>query len=314
MNDYSTTTGQERQESGWLDRLAARFGFAGSADARTVIEEALADDDGEAFSPAEQAMLQKALRFGKLRVESMSVPRSEIVAVEDSTSILDVVGTFSRSGYSRLPVYHDSLDNPVGMVHVKDVMDWIYARVQAQAGGAPAAHGVDFSLHLTESGLVREVIFAPPSMSALDLLVRMQARHLHLALIVDEHGGTDGLVSIEDLVEEIVGNIEDEHDTNVPLIAEEAGGLVADARADLGEIADKIGSPTLAEEGSEIGTLGGLVFTMLGRVPVRGEIVHHPSGLEFEILEADRRRVRKLKVRRSQGPKTPKEPQHTHAA
>jgi CBS domain containing-hemolysin-like protein len=314
MNEYSPpSNGHERNTSGWFDRLAARFGFAGSADARTVIEEALADDAGEEFSAAEQAMLQKALRFGNLRVEDVCVPRAEIVAVEDDTSILTVVGTFSKSGYSRLPVYHDSLDNPVGMVHVKDVMDWIYARVLAQSGSTPTAHGVDFSLTLNETRLAREVIFAPPSMSALDLLVRMQARHIHLALIVDEHGGTDGLVSIEDLVEEIVGNIEDEHDSSAPLIAVEAGGLIADARADLYEVADKIGTPTLAEDASEVGTLGGLVFTMLGRVPVRGEIVHHPSGLEFEILEADRRRVRKLKVRRSQDPKPP-EAAHTHAA
>jgi CBS domain containing-hemolysin-like protein len=312
MTDYPTGNWQEHQGPGWFERLAARFGFAGSADPRTVIEEALADNEGGEFSPAEQAMLRKTLNFGKLRIENTCVPRAEIVAVEDVMPMLAVLGTFSENGYSRLPVYRDSLDDPVGMVHVKDLMDWLYARVctQREATGGRCA---DITLPLRETGLIRDIIFAPPSMSALDLLVRMQKRHIHLALIVDEHGGTDGLVSIEDLVERIVGNIEDEHDTeDAPLIAEEAGVLVVDARAGLGEIADKIGSPSLADNANEVLTLGGLVFTMLGRVPVNGEIVHHPAGVEFEILEADRRRVRKLKVRRAKNP-TP-EQSCTHAA
>lgn len=312
MSEYFNTNGSERLELGWIERLAARFGFAGSANPRAIIEDALADNEGEEFSPAEQAMLRKALNFGELRIDNMCVQRAEIMAVEDSLPMLAVVGTFSKKGYSRLPVYRDSLDDPVGMIHVKDVMDWLYARISAE-GKSAFYCGIDLSIPLSETGLIRDIIFAPVSMSALDLLVRMQKRHIHLALIVDEHGGTDGLVSIEDLVERIVGNIEDEHDTDAPLIAEEAGVWVVDARAGLSEIADKIGSPSLAANANEVLTLGGLVFTMLGRVPVNGEIVHHPAGVDFEIVEADRRRVRKLKVRRAEELAQPDD-SCTHAA
>jgi CBS domain containing-hemolysin-like protein len=308
MNDYPPSTNGERQELSWFERLAAKLGFAPSIDARTVIEEALAGDEGESFTPAERVMLQKALRFKNLRAEDMSLPRANIVAVEDCAALADLMGTFSRTGYSRVPVFRDTLDNPVGMVHVKDVMTWLYARLQAQpqgsAGGLSAA---DFAMSVAAAGLIRDVIFAPPSMSALDLLVKMQNRHIHLALIIDEYGGTDGLVSFEDLMEEGFGDIADEHDTYQPLIAEDAGGLVADARAGIEDVEARIGRALAPGNGEGVETLGGLVFTMLGRVPVRGEIVHHPSGYQFEILEADRRRVKKLKVRPPGGA-------HTHAA
>jgi CBS domain containing-hemolysin-like protein len=135
-------------------------------------------------------------------------------------------------------------------------------------------------------------------MSALDLLVRMQARHIHLALIIDEHGGTDGLVSIEDLLEEVVGNIEDEHDTDdTPMISADGNALIADARAEISDVEARLGKTLVWQVDDEVGTLGGLVFSMLGRVPARGEVVQHPAGLEFEVLEADRRRVKKIKLR-----------------
>ncbi len=303
MTDHSANPNGERQEPSWFDRLAAKLGFAPSIDARAVIEEALADDEGLAFSVAERAMLQKALRFKNLRAEDMSLPRGSIVAVEDCAPLADLIAVFSRTGYSRVPVYHDTLDNPLGMVHVKDVMSWIFARLQEQpqAGGAGGLSAADLAMPVTAAGLIRDVIFAPPSMSALDLLVKMQSRHIHLALVIDEYGGTDGLATFEDLLEEIFGDIADEHDTHQPLIAEDAGDLVADARAEIEDVEAKIGRSLASGEGEDVDTLGGLVFTMLGRVPVRGEIVHHPSGFEFEILEADRRRVKKLKVRRPEG-------------
>jgi CBS domain containing-hemolysin-like protein len=309
MSDYSTSSNGERQELSWFDRLAAKLGFAPSIDARTVIEEALADDEGRSFSAAEQAMLQKALRFKSLRAEDMCLPRAAIMAVEDCAALGDLIGIFSRTGFSRVPVYHDTLDNPLGMVHVKDAMSWIFARLQAQppAGVAGGLSADDLAIPVAATGLIREAIFAPPSMSALDLLVKMQSHRIHLALIIDEYGGTDGLVTLEDLLEEIFGDIADEHDIHQPLIAEDAGGLVADARAEIEDVEAKIGRSLVSAEGEDVETLGGLVFTMLGRVPVRGEIVCHPSGFEFEILDADRRRVKKLKVRLPEGT-------HTHAA
>jgi CBS domain containing-hemolysin-like protein len=156
----------------------------------------------------------------------------------------------------------------------------------------------DLSRTIADAGIIRELIFAPPSMSALDLLVRMQNRHIHLALIIDEHGGTDGLVSIEDLLEEVVGNIEDEHDAeDAPLFATDDTGLIADARAEIADVEARIGRSLTTDDDEDVGTLGGLVFTMLGRVPMRGEVVPHPAGLEFEVLDADRRRVKKLKLR-----------------
>ncbi len=291
----------ERSESGpsWLHRLAANFGFSSQVDARSVIEEALRNDDGAAFTPVERAMLQKTLHFKELRVEDVMVPRGEIVAIEDNAPLSELLTAFEAAGHSRLPVFRGTLDEPVGMVHVKDLMDWLITA--ARAGSAENGLNLgaaDLSKTIAEVDLMRELIFAPPSMSALDLLVRMQNRHIHLALIIDEHGGTDGLVSIEDLLEEVVGDIEDEHDADEePLISEARDGLIADARAEIEDIEQKIGIPLTSENDEDVDTLGGLVFTMLGRVPVRGEVVHHPAGLEFEVLDADRRRVKTLKVR-----------------
>lgn len=301
-NSYSTSNNGERQESGssWFDRLAANLGFSSSVDTRTVIEEALADDDGSSFTAAERAMLQKTLRFKELRVEDVMVPRAEIVAIDEDATLSELLAVFTEGGHSRVPLYRDTLDEPLGMVHVKDLMNWIVAQAAAAATGDQFDLGAaDLTKTIAAADFTkRELIFAPPSMSALDLLVRMQARHIHLALIIDEHGGTDGLVSIEDLLEEVVGNIEDEHDADhVPLIAQDGNELIVDARAEIEEVEAKMGVSLTADDDDEVDTLGGLIFTMLGRVPARGEIVQHPSGLEFEVLEADRRRVKTFKVR-----------------
>ncbi|NJM35604.1 MAG: HlyC/CorC family transporter [Rhodomicrobium sp.] len=304
MNSYTNGNGgnvSERSEGGprWFGRLAANLGFSSSADARAVIEEALSEDGGAVFSPAERAMLHKTLRFKELRVEDVMVPRGDIAAIEADASVAELLAAFEDAGHSRLPVYRDTLDEPIGMVHVKDLMEWLIKQARSGVAGASLDLGAaDLTKTIAETGMMRELIFAPPSMSALDLLVRMQSRHIHLALIIDEHGGTDGLVSIEDLLEEVVGDIEDEHDSdNLPLISEGADGLIADARAEIQDIEEKIGIPLTSESDEDVDTLGGLVFTMLGRVPTRGEVVQHPSGLEFEVLDADRRRVKTLKVR-----------------
>jgi CBS domain containing-hemolysin-like protein len=296
----SLVTG-ERSEHGssWFNRLAANFGFSGNADARAVIETALAEDDGTAFTPRERAMLQRVLQFKDLRLEDVMVPRVDIVAIEEGASMAELMALLGKAGHSRIPVYRDTLDEPLGMVHVKDLLAWLMNAGKVEAGSAaPHLGGVDLGTSIAESGIVREVIFAPASMSALDLLVRMQARHIHLALIIDEYGGTDGLVSIEDLLEEVVGNIEDEHDaSHAPMIAEDEEGFVADARADVEDVEARIGHSLTSRNGEDIDTIGGLIFSLLGRVPAPGEVIGHPAGIRFEILDADGRRIKKVRIR-----------------
>ena len=298
---YSTLMNGERHEHAgrWFGRLAANLGFSSAVDSRAVIEEALRNADGAAFSAAERAMLQKTLDFKQLRVEDVMVRRAAIVAIEESASLGELLTVLGESEHSRIPVYRDTLDEPVGMVHVKDLMGWVIAQGRSGVGATNVNLGAaDLSKTIAEAGIMRELIFAPPSMSALDLLVRMQSRHIHLALIIDEHGGTDGLVSIEDLLEEVVGDIEDEHDAeDAPMFSDDGNALIADARAEIADVEAKIGKILTFDDDEDVGTLGGLVFTMLGRVPMRGEVVRHPAGLEFEVLDADRRRVKKLKLR-----------------
>lgn len=291
----------DHQEGGlsWLDRLAVKVGLASQVDARAVIEEALRKDAGAMFTPAERAMLQKMLHFKELRVEDVMVPRAEIVAVEDDSTLDKLLNVFAEAQHSRLPIYRETLDEPLGMVHVKDLMGWVIAagRMGGTGGGLDLG-AADLSQKISDINIMRELIFAPPSMSALDLLIRMQSRHIHLALIIDEHGGTDGLVSIEDLLEEVVGNIEDEHDADdEPLIREVADGLLADARAEIDDVGSLIGIHLSSADDENVDTLGGLIFTMLGRVPIRGEVVHHPTGVAFEILDANPRRVKTLKLK-----------------
>jgi CBS domain containing-hemolysin-like protein len=207
-------------------------------------------------------------------------------------------------------VYNDTLDDPVGMAHIRDLVAHMTERAALEPGKAarrrkPVPAGldlkrVDLGTSLSATRITRRILFAPPSMPVVDLLVRMQATRIHLALVIDEYGGTDGLVSIEDIVEEIVGKIEDEHDAEAVHIAAQAdGSFLADARASLDEASEKI-SPAFAtgEDTGEVDTLGGLLVTMVGRVPVRGEILKGPAGFEIEVLDADPRRVKRLRIYR----------------
>jgi CBS domain containing-hemolysin-like protein len=300
MSNQSTSLGSaERGENGsnWFNRLAANLGFLNAIDARTVIENALAEDQ-DAFTARERAMLQRVLQFRELRLEDVMVPRVDIVAIDESATMAELMALFSEANHSRIPVYRDTLDEPLGMVHVKDLVSWMMEQARGDGdGGAPHVDKVNLSTTIAESNLVRELIFAPASMSALDLLVRMQNRHIHLALIIDEYGGTDGLVSIEDLLEEVVGNIEDEHDANdAPMIAEDEEGLVADARAYVEDVEAKLGL-NLANGMDDFDTISGLIFSMLGRIPAPGEVIGHPAGVRFEILDADGRRVKRVRIR-----------------
>ncbi|HMN85759.1 MAG TPA: transporter associated domain-containing protein, partial [Bauldia sp.] len=238
------------------------------------------------------------------------VPRADIDAVEIGTSLGELLIQFEKSGHSRMPVYRETLDEPVGLVHIKDLMSYA-ARAAGLDGGGVDLTRVDLGKPLGSADLVRDILFVPPSMPVTSLLDAMQASRMQLALVIDEYGGTDGLVSLEDAVEMVVGDIEDEHDDEEgPMIAPDGdGAFVADARADLDEVSAAVGADFApGEEGEDIDTIGGLVTSLLGRVPVRGELVALPGGLEAEILDADPRRIKRLRLYRR-----PVDPQRTEA-
>ena len=289
------------EEPSWLERLLARFGLGEEPDLREVIEDALArgkEAGGDTFSAQERAMLRNILRFGKLTVEDVMVPRADIIAVEDTITIAELMRVFREAEHSRLPVYHETLDDPRGMIHIRDLMSWITTAAEKSATNLDLG-AVDLGSTVGAINIMREILYVPPSMPVLDLLLRMQSSRLHLALVVDEYGGTDGLVSIEDLIEEVVGEIDDEHDVaEEPLIREDPRhGLIADARTPIETLEQRLGIDLLsAEQEEDIDTIGGLVFALAGRIPARGERVHHPSGIEFEVLDADPRHIKKLRI------------------
>ena len=292
-----------------IDRMRALFGL-GSASIRDDIEEAL-DDAGSdtAFTVEERAMLRNVLGLHELRVEDIMVPRADVIAVGSHMTLGEVLAVFRAAGHSRLPVHGDTLDDPRGMIHIRDFVDVLAAAAGApgpghDAEGAPAVSAT-FETPVAESGVTRPVLFAPPSMQALDLLVKMQASRTHMALVIDEYGGTDGLVTIEDIVEMIVGDIEDEHDEDeAPLIvAEPDGTFVADGRASLEEVSAAVSADLgAAVEADDIETIGGLVATLCGRLPLRGEIVEGAGGVQFEVLDADPRRIKRVRIRRDAPP------------
>jgi hemolysin (HlyC) family protein len=289
------------EEPSWLERLLARFGLGEEPDLREVIEDALARSKGggDTFSAQERAMLLNILRFGKLTVEDVMVPRADIVAVEESMTVAELMGVFREAEHSRLPVYCETLDDPRGMIHIRDLMSWITTAAEKAGAASLDLGAVDLGTTVGAINITREILYVPPSMPVLDLLLRMQLSRRHLGLVVDEYGGTDGLVSIEDLVEEVVGEIEDEHDVaDEPLIRDDLRlGLIADARTPIEALEEHLGEQLISPEQEEdIDTIGGLVFSLAGRIPARGELVRHPSGIEFEVLDADPRRMKKLRI------------------
>ena len=293
----------------WLDRLRAAVGLRGTASIREDLADALAANDVAAgFSPEERTMLANILRLREVRVDDVMVPRADIDAVDINMTAADVLANFRKSGHSRLPVFRDTLDDPIGMVHIKDLMGYLTAGAanashdaagSASPPGDLVLHQVDLSRPLAEANLVRSTLFVPPSMPVAVLLANMQASRIQMALVIDEYGGTDGLVSLEDAVEMIVGDIEDEYDSQAgPMIVPDAdGGFLADARANLDELAAAIGTDLAAgEHGEDVNTIGGLVFSLVGRIPVRGELVSAPGGYEFEVLDADPRRIKRVRI------------------
>jgi CBS domain containing-hemolysin-like protein len=287
------------EDASWFERLLQTFGLGEEPDLRELIEDALARSKSDTLSSQERSMLRRILRLGTLTIEDVMVPRADIIAVDDTISVADLMGVFRQAEHSRVPVYHETLDDPRGMVHIRDLMSWITSEAEACKEGSLNLGKVDLGRNIASINILREILYVPGSMSVLDLLLKMQTTRLHLALVVDEYGGTDGLVSIEDLVEEVVGDIADEHDVDdEPLIKSDPRlGLVADARTPISDLEKHLGLELASEEQEEeVDTLGGLVFKLAGRIPARGELVQHPGGIEFEVLDADPRRIKKLRI------------------
>lgn len=282
-----------RRRAGLIKKLTRVFARqkGGSAEA---VEEALraGEEGGESMELAQKDMILRAARFDRLRVADVMRPRAEIVAIEASASLGEAAQVFSESQHSRLPIYGETLDDPQGFVHVRDVLALLAPNTEGVAQGTFA----DRSL----GRIRRDILFVPQSMTLATLFLKMQSSRIHLALVVDEYGGTDGLVSMEDLVEQIVGAIEDEHDVDAGLVLERPGGAFeVDGRASIDELQTALSADlSLPHHEDEFDTAGGLAVALAGRLPQRGEILHHPAGFDLEIVDADPRRVKRIRIKR----------------
>jgi CBS domain containing-hemolysin-like protein len=272
-------------------RLIAR----GKSDSAQVVEEVLRDSEeaGEHVDVARKDLIIRAAQFDRLRVADVMRARAEIVAIEASATLGEAARVFAESQHSRLPIYGETLDDPQGFIHVRDVLAML---APAEEGEVPAKLA-DRSL----TRIRRDILYVPQSMTLATLFLKMQSSRIHLALVVDEYGGTDGLVSMEDLVEQIVGAIEDEHDVDASLVVERAGNVLeADGRAPIDQLEEKVGaSLALPEHEDDFDTAAGLAAALAGRVPQRGEILHHPAGFDVEVMDADPRRVKRIRIKRS---------------
>ena len=284
--DDDSPSDRENGRSIWSGLRTLLFGES-EATLRDEIEEAIENREGEApqvgdLSGVERQMLRNILHFGEKTAGDVAVPRGDIIAVPISIAFDGLVAAFAEAGHSRLPVYDGSLDTVVGMIHVKDVF-------------AVQVTDVDPPADISE--LIRTPLFVPESMGVLDLLARMRAERIHLAIVVDEFGGTEGLLTIEDVVEEIVGEIEDEHDEEAAgmLTILEEGLWEADARVELEELA-RVVDARLATEDDEVDTLGGLVFLLTGHIPAKGESVLHSSGWRLEAVDSDPRKIVRVRL------------------
>ena len=283
----------------------ARRGLMGLLDVFRRTAEAAADEGPEPETEQTGELVSQARAFQSLRVDDVMKPRADIVAVARSCTFAEVVARFVEAEHSRMPVYRDTLDEPVGVVHVKDVF-----KLLARKARRPKP---DDQILAGRHQLVRAVLYVPPSMPAAELLTLMRGRRTHMALVIDEFGGVDGLVTLEDLLEKLVGDIADEHDEAddhgfTPLV-EDAEGWIVDGRAPLEELEQALGGADLApaDVDEEIDTVAGLVNTLAGRVPQRREIIEHPDGYLIEVLSADPRRVKRVRVRRPAGPTVARE-------
>jgi CBS domain containing-hemolysin-like protein len=320
----------------WLTRaIRTLFGWKpGSVrdDLQVVLDTSTPDDVG--FSAVERTMLRNILSLHERRIADVMIHRADIVAVKRDITLGELMSLFESAAHSRLVVYNETLDDPEGIVHIRDLLAFMTARAAKPKSKArtkkktpektpPAGldlRTVDLALPLAEANIIRKLLFVPPSMRAIDLLAQMQASRIHLALVVDEYGGTDGLVSIEDIVEQIVGEIDDEHDSDEPpaVVRQADNSFIADARASLDDVRSVIGDEFVTgEAGEEVETLGGFLVTHVGRLPVRGEVISGPGNFEIEVLDADPRRVKRLRIatrKERTAPRTPRESRRREAA
>jgi CBS domain containing-hemolysin-like protein len=290
------------RDDGFLERLLGLFGLAKPVTARDELEEALESEVPAAtgFTPREEALLRNILDMGGRRVEDIMVPRSDVVAVSNEISLGELLDIFAGAAHSRLVVHSGTLDEPVGMVHIRDLMAFLTNSARAAEGHVTLGK-VNLETRLIDTGIGRRVLYVPPSMPILDLLAKMQQTRIHLALVIDEYGGTDGLLSIEDIVEQVVGNIEDEHDDeeDPAIVSEGPGQVLADGRAALDDVAQAVGQDlAFGDLSEEVDTIGGYVVAVAGRVPAPGEVVEGPEGFDIEVVEADPRRINRLRIRR----------------
>lgn len=283
-----------RRRAGLLQRWM-RFFTRGKLGSAETVEEALRvrEENGGQMEMAHKDLILRAAHFDQLKVADVMRPRAEIVALESSSSLGEAARVFSESQHSRLPLYGETLDDPQGFIHVRDVL----ALLAPNEEGVANAQFDDCTL----PRIRREILFVPQSMTLARLFLRMQSSRIHLALVVDEYGGTDGLVSMEDLVEQIVGAIDDEHDVESALVLERANGAFeADGRAPITELEEKLGkSLELPDHEDEFDTAAGLAVALAARLPQRGEILRHPAGFDVEIVDSDPRRVIRIRIKPS---------------
>lgn len=298
----------------WLRQL---FKPKNGSSLRDDIADALSEGaaDRASLSATEKAMLNNIVHLREAHVDDVMIPRADIEAVELSTTLGELLDVFEKSGHSRMPVFNDTLDDPRGMVHIRDIVAYLTRssrqKKRSRRNGDNVRNGktaassakinlsnVDLARPIGEINLIRPVLFVPPSMLATDLMGRMQAQRTQMALVIDEYGGTDGLVSLEDIVEMVVGDIEDEHDDDEALVSKAGEGVfVVDAKAEIEEVAELIGkSFNAGEHVEDVDTIGGMIFNALGRIPARGEVVQAIPGFEFHVLEADPRRIKRVRI------------------
>jgi CBS domain containing-hemolysin-like protein len=299
------------KNGGWLKRvIRALFGWQPES-IRSGLRDVLETEEATGFSPLERTMLKNILALRERRIVDVRVPRADIVAVQQDIPLGELIRVFEKAEHSRLVVYNDTLDDPIGMVHIRDLIAFMTARA-AEGAAKPSKRkkplpanldmkAIDLAVPLSSAKIVREMLFTPPSMRCIDLLARMQATRIHLALVVDEYGGTEGLVSIEDIVEQIVGDIADEHDEDeaASIVPLPDGSFIGDARASIEDVIRVVGPDfDPGDTADDVDTLGGYLTARAGRVPVRGEIVPGPGQFEIEVLDADPRRVKRAQIYR----------------
>jgi hemolysin (HlyC) family protein len=316
----------------WLLRaVRSLFGWKSNSvrdDLQVVLDASTPDDVG--FSAVERTMLRNILDLHERRIAEIMVHRADIIAVKRDIPLGELLSLFESAAHSRLVVYNDTLDDPEGIVHIRDLLAFMTARARVpdmaktrRKKPPPAGldlRAVDLAMPLFDANIIRKLLYVPPSMRAIDLLAQMQASRIHLALVVDEYGGSDGLVSLEDIVEQIVGEIDDEHDSDEPpsIVRQADSSFIADARASLDDVRSVIGEEFVTgEAGEEVQTLGGYLVSYVGRLPVRGEVISGPGNFEVEVLDADPRRVKRLRIavrKERPAPRTQRETRRREAA